>query len=137
MAVGEGNLCLRYRRYKRDFIPTFNSWFLNPGIHRGEQGSYAFILTAFSCSPSANTPLSLSNFPEPAKGEVVTLHMGASVILSAGDNKKEVPLAGVAVTDTKLGAWFLLMTQCHVFYFSQELMGKLRTSSFLAQIYPS
>lgn len=118
MAVREGNLCLRYRRCKPDFIPTFNSCFLDPGIHRGGQDSYAFIFTAFSCSPGANTPLSLSSFFVPAKGEVVTLHMGTSVILSAGDNKKEAPLAEVAVPDTKLGAvpphdtipWFVFLT---------------------------
>lgn len=59
-----------------------------------------------------------------------------SVILSAGDNKNEAPVAGVAVTDTKLGAQSLLMTQGHGLYFSQELMERVRTSSFPSQMCP-
>lgn len=51
--------------------------------------------------------------------------MGTSVILSAGDNKKEAPGAEVAVTDTELGAQSLLMTQCHGLYFSQQIMERL------------
>lgn len=79
------------------------------------------------------TPVSW-DFPVPAKGEAVTLHTGISVILSAGDNKKEAPVAGVAVPDTGLGAQSLLMTQCRGLYFSQELTKRLRTSSFPSQM---
>lgn len=119
------------------FLPTLTHVFAGPGIHTGEQVSYAFIFTAFPSSPSTNTTLSLSTFRVPTKGEAIPLHTGTSVILSTGDNKKEASGAEVAVTDTELGAQSLLMTQCHGLYFSQELMERLSTSSFSSQMCPS
>lgn len=111
-------------------------FFRHRNAYRGAR-LLCFFFTAFFSSPSPNTLLSLSHFPVPVKGEVVTLHMGTSMILSTGDSKKEASVAGVVVTDTKLGAQSLLMTQCHGLYFSWELMERLRTSSFPSQMCPT